>query len=149
MVCCPRLYVVIESKLLRAGRHIFITILAKRIMLYNYIALLFFSVFAVLIPLAYLLGTKLLGRKVPGNAVKNAPFESAEATIGSSRDVDNEYLPMFVLFLPFELVIIILIFWALGYSTVPYSTSVAVIVLALFSMVAALLGYHIASGKND
>ena len=39
-------------------------------MLYNYIALVFFSVFAVLVPLGYLLGTKLLGRKSAGNAVR-------------------------------------------------------------------------------
>ena len=55
---------------------------------------------------------------------------------------------MFVLFLSFELVIIILIFWAIGYSNVPYGTSVAVLMLAFFSMAAALFGYHIASDKN-
>ena len=71
-------------------------------MLYNYIAILFFAVLGISIPLLFLLIAKLIGRRSPGNKIKNAPYESAEESLGGSRDVDNEYLPYFMLFLPFE-----------------------------------------------
>jgi NADH:ubiquinone oxidoreductase subunit 3 (subunit A) len=45
------------------------------------------------------------------NKIKNAPYESAEESIGSARDIENEYLPYFTIFLPFELIIILIFIW--------------------------------------
>ena len=81
-------------------------------MLYNYVALLIFIAFAVFMPVSFIFTAKLLGKKRTGNPVKNAPYESGEETVGNSRDIDNEYLPHFMVFLPFEIIIVALILWS-------------------------------------
>ena len=77
--------------------------------MYSYIVILIFAAFALIIPTLFILSSKLLGNKYTGNKVKNAPYESAEATIGSEIDIDNEYLPYFAIFLPFEIITVIII----------------------------------------
>lgn len=110
-------------------------------MLYDYIALAVFAILALLVPLSMILVSKLISKRSPGNRIKNAPWESGEASVGRARDIDNEYLPYFSLFLPFEVVVGILLVW----STVAYSTSYAVglgmVILALASGVAAVFGF--------
>lgn len=117
-------------------------------MLYNYVALVFFVILGLLIPLSFLLTAKLLAHRVPGNSVKNAPWESAEETTGSSRDIDNEYMPYFMLFLPFELVLVMLILWSSASRGFSYDTSLAILSLAVISAVFSLVGYRFASDKN-
>ena len=67
-------------------------------MLYDYVALVLFVVFAIFIPVSFLLTSKLLRKRGTGNPVKNSPYESGEETIGRSKDIDNEYLSYFMLF---------------------------------------------------
>ena len=117
-------------------------------MLYNYLALAFFSIFAILIPLSFLLTAKLLGRKSTGNPVKNSPFESGEESIGTSKDIGNEYLPMFMLFLPFELIVAILIIWSITYNSLSYDSNLAILALLVVSTIVALVGY-VMSGVSD
>lgn len=117
-------------------------------MLYNYIALVFFVIFGLLIPISFLLTARLLGERVPGNQVKGAPWESGEESIGSSRDVDNEYLPYFLLFLPFELVVVVLFFWSTIAKGIGYDTSLAIIGLGVMASVLSIIGYKFASGKS-
>ncbi len=110
-------------------------------MLYNYLALIVFAVLAFLVPLGLIVGSRLLSRKVPGNRVKNSPWESGEESVGKARDVDNEYLPFFSLFLPFEVVAGIVLVWALVAYGVGYFTGIGVVMLAIASGVAAGFGY--------
>ncbi len=118
-------------------------------MLYTYIALIFFIAFALFIPAAFLFTAKLLGKKVPGNKAKNAPYESGEATIGSSRDIDNEYLPYFTMFLPFEIVAIILLVWSASSASLGYLTNMLYIALPILSLIFVFIGYKLISGRND
>jgi len=112
-------------------------------MLYNYIALLLFIAFAVFVPVSFVLTTKLLGKKEEGNPVKNAPYESGEETIGDSRDVDNEYLPNFMIFLPFEMIIVILILWSTVTKTINFNTNIAIIMLGVLATVLSFIGYKL------
>ena len=112
-------------------------------MLYNYVATLFFAVLGISIPLLFLLLAKLLSRNSPGNPAKNAPYESAEESTGGSRDIDNEYLPYFMLFLPFEVVLAMLMLWATVAKSTDYNTSIGIIILTFLSMVLSIVGYKI------
>ena len=111
-------------------------------MLYNYIALLIFIAFAVFIPVSFLLSAKLLGKKSKGNPVKNAPYESGEETIGTSRDMDNEYLPHFMIFLPFEMIIIVLILWSTVTKNINFGTNIAIIMLGVIATCMSFIGYR-------
>lgn len=115
-------------------------------MLYNYIALLIFIAFAVFMPLSFILTAKLLGKKEAGNPVKNAPYESGEETVGGSRDVDNEYLPHFMIFLPFEIIIAILILWSTVAKSLSYGTDISIIMLGVIATALSFVGYRLASG---
>ncbi len=117
-------------------------------MLYNYIALGLLLLFGLGFPGGLLLASKLIGRKPVSNAVKNAPYESGETTVGSSMDIDNEYLPYYMLFLPFELTIAILLIWASVSNKTGFATGLLVIALAFAAMSISLVGYKVASDKH-
>jgi NADH:ubiquinone oxidoreductase subunit 3 (subunit A) len=117
-------------------------------MLYNYATIFIFLIFGLLVPYSFVLISKLIRKNVAGNSVKNAPWESAEETIGSSRDVDNEYMPYFMLFLPFEMAIVILIVWSTVAKATSYNLSLAILSLGILSVAFSLVGYKFASGKN-
>lgn len=117
-------------------------------MLYNYAAIIVFALIAVFIPISMLLAAKLLRHNVKGNTIKNAPYESAEATIGRNRDVINEYLPFFMLFLPFELVAIVLLIWSSVLRQVSYLNGLLVIGMAVMAAIFAVAGYFIIRGGN-
>ncbi len=114
---------------------------------YNYIALAFFVLFALFIPLSFLLTSKMLRHQSRGNRVKNMAYESAEEPIGKSRDVDNEYLAFFAMFLPFEIVAIIIVLWATAARDVTLGTNVLVIGILIISMILALAGYKFTTDK--
>lgn len=114
-------------------------------MLYNYLALVFFIAFAVFIPVSFLFTAKLLGRKERGNPVKNAPYEGGEETVGNSRDIDNEYLPYFMIFLPFEIVIALLLLWAVASKNIAYNYNIEIIFLGVFATILSFVGYRLAN----
>jgi NADH:ubiquinone oxidoreductase subunit 3 (subunit A) len=115
-------------------------------MLYNYIALLIFVAFAAFVPASFLLAAKLLGRKSSGNPVKNAPYESGEETIGNSKDIDNEYLPHFMIFLPFEIIIVVLILWSTVTKTINLEVNIAILMLGVVATFLSFIGYRMARG---
>ncbi len=117
-------------------------------MLYNYVAIIVFALIAIFMPISMLLMAKLLRHNVKGNAVKNAPYESAEPTIGKNRDVINEYLPFFMLFLPFELVAIVLLIWSSVLRQVSYLNGLLVIGMAVMATIFTIAGYFIIRGGN-
>ncbi len=114
---------------------------------YNYIALGFFVLFAIFVPVSFLLTSKLLRPKSIGNKAKNTPYESAEEPIGSSRDVVNEYLPFFAMFLPFEIIALSIVLWTISARELPLGTNVLVLGLVITSMLLALVGYRFASER--
>lgn len=118
-------------------------------MLFNYIALVVFVAFAIFVPVSFLSTAKMLGKRERGNRVKNAPYEAGEQTIGSSRDIDNEYLPFFMMFLPFEVALVILILWSVVARQLTYMTGIEIIALAVISTVFSIVGYRFISGKNE
>ena len=83
-----------------------------------------------------------------GTVAKNAPYESGEATTGESRDVDNEYMPHFMLFLPFEIVIAILILWSIAPKGLGYYTNVAILMIGFVATVLSFFGYKIGKWLN-
>ncbi len=117
-------------------------------LLYNYIALVFFVIVAIFVPYSFLLTAKLLRRNIPANPVKNAPYESAAATIGANRDVINDYLPFFLIFIPFEVVSMILVFWSSSARSISLNSNILIIGLAVISLLFALVGYKFIRGKN-
>lgn len=114
---------------------------------YNYIALVFFGLFALFVPLSFLLTSKMLRSSKAGNRVKNAPYESAEATIGKNRDIVDEYLPFFAIFLPFEIISMVIILWSVSARSLDLGTNVLVIGLVIISMALALAGFRFATDK--
>ncbi len=117
-------------------------------MLYNYFALAFFAAFGLLLPAAYLLLSKLLRNKAPENPVKNAPFESAEESIGSERVIMHEYEPYFLIFLPFEMSLIVLFFWSFVSRIAPVTVGIAIMTIISVSAALALFGYKLLDGTN-
>lgn len=111
-------------------------------MLYNYIALAFFAIVATLVPASIIIASKLLGKKDKGNPIRNAPYESAEESVGSAKDIDNEYLPLFSIFLPFEVIVGIIIVWSLVAYSIPYAVDIGVVALGVLSAVTAMFGYR-------
>jgi len=115
---------------------------------YNYIALAFFVLFALFVPLSYILTSKLLRQRSKGNRVKNTPYESAEQPIGKTRDIVNEYLSFFAMFLPFEIIAIVIVLWSIAARQLDLADNVAVIGLVIISMALALLGYKFTSDRR-
>jgi NADH:ubiquinone oxidoreductase subunit 3 (subunit A) len=117
-------------------------------MLYNYIALAFFVLFSIAIPAALLFAAKLVHHNEPENPVKNAPYESGEVTMGTNIDVYNEYLPYFMIFIPFEIVVVIILLWAYVSRLLSYDASLYILGIGVASMVLALLGYRLIGVKH-
>ncbi len=115
---------------------------------YNYIALFVFSLISIFVPFSMLLGAKLLRHNSQSNSVKDSPYESAEATLGKNRDIMNEYMPFFMLFLPIEIVAVIILLWSSVSRNVPESSSLMVIGMAAISLMFALFGYIMISGLD-
>lgn len=110
-------------------------------MSYNYVALAVFTILAFIVPFGMILGSRLISRRVPGNKVKNAPWESGEVSVGRARDIDNEYLPFFSLFLPFEVIVGVLLVWSMAAYGLTYSVDMGMMILAVAAGVAAGFGF--------
>ena len=115
---------------------------------YDYIAVLVFAAISVFVPMSLLLTAKLLRHKTNGNAVKGSPYESAEATIGRNRDVINEYLPFFMMFLPFELVAVLLLVWSSALRQASFANGTLAMGLAVMALAFAFAGYFMIRGGD-
>lgn len=117
-------------------------------MLYNYLSLVFFVAFAIFIPVSFIITSKMLRKRSNPNPIKTAPYESGEATIGSGRDIDIEYLPFFMVFLPFEIIAILILVWGINAINIPYKTDLEMIGLLSVITLLSILGYKYIGGKN-
>jgi len=116
-------------------------------MLYNYIGVFVFFIFALLVPILFLIFSILIREKSRSSKVKSAPYESAEESYGSARDVENEYIPYFLLFLPFELIVIFLLIWAPLFKLIDLSSNIIIILLSVVAMFFALVIYKTITTK--
>ena len=117
-------------------------------MLYNYVAILFFLALALFIPYSLLLTSLIIRRNYGNNKVKNSPYESAEEAIGTSMVVQVEYLPIFAMFLPFEIISLIVLLWAYVAQMVSYGSGLAMMGLIVVAMLFGLISYKFISDKN-
>ncbi len=101
--------------------------------------------FAVFMPLSFLAASKLLRPNTAKNHVKNAPYESAEQTVGKSMDVINEYIGFFSIFLAFEIIVIAMVLWAYSSKYFSYGASLLIILSLILSMVFSLIAYKLSS----
>jgi NADH:ubiquinone oxidoreductase subunit 3 (subunit A) len=114
-------------------------------MSYNLVAQMFFVVLGLSIPILFLFAAKLISRRSSNNPVKNAPYEGTEESLGG-RGASNEYLPYMILFIPFNVVLSILILWSLASKVINYETSIAIIFLVATAMVFSFIGYKLIGG---
>ncbi len=117
-------------------------------MFYNYLALLIFIGMALFIPYSLLLTSISLRRRVPKNKVKNAPYESAEETIGEGLVVQVEYLPIFAMFLPFEIISVVVLLWASVARSVSYYSGLEMVGMVVVAMLFGLISYKFISDPN-
>ncbi|MCL5433472.1 MAG: NADH-quinone oxidoreductase subunit A [Candidatus Marsarchaeota archaeon] len=112
-------------------------------MLYNYIAIVVLVVFAILVPLEYLMFSALIRAKSRPNAVKQKPYESAEESTDGVHDIESEYFSFFVLFLPFEFIIVLLLLWAPLAKIMALSDNVLMLGLPILAMLFSAIIYKI------
>ncbi|MCL4387682.1 NADH-quinone oxidoreductase subunit A [Candidatus Marsarchaeota archaeon] len=117
-------------------------------MLYNYIALVLFVLLGIFIPVSFLMTAKILGRKYRPNDVKDAPYESGEKVVGSSKDIDSEYFPFIMLFLPFEVVAILALVWSYASGIMSRYSGLYIVLLLVFATVFSLIGYRVIGDDN-
>jgi NADH:ubiquinone oxidoreductase subunit 3 (subunit A) len=117
-------------------------------MYYNYIALLFFSVVAIGVPALMLFASRLLRKESVGNPTKNAPYESGEETIGRMQDIDTEYFPFLMIFLPFEILAVFLLLVMPSLYSFSYSMGIALLGLLVIAAAFSLAGYKLISGRR-
>ncbi len=114
-------------------------------MQFEAMAFIFFTLLSVFIPVSFLFSSRLLGKRYAGNPVKNSPYESGEATIGKSRDIDAEYFPYFIIFLPLELIAVFVILWSAYSSYAGKLSGLYVIALVMLATGFAVFGYKLIS----
>jgi NADH:ubiquinone oxidoreductase subunit 3 (subunit A) len=118
-------------------------------MLYDYISFAFFTLVAVLVPVSLIVFSKIVRSRKSPNKVKGAPYESGEESVGTYRSAEIEYLPFAMLFLPFEIIAIIVLLWASGARQDTLLANLAVLGLAAMASAFALVCYKIVSEKNE
>ncbi len=114
-----------------------------------YVTLIISFLFALFMPLSFLIASKLMRVKKEKNPIKNAPYESAEETIGGSLNIMNGYIGFFSIFLSFELITVILILWAYSSNYFSYTTSLLILFTLVLSMIFSLIAYKLSSGINE
>lgn len=115
---------------------------------YTFVVVFFFGAIALFVPLSMLLLAKLLGARTRQNPVKLENYESAEAPIGTKRDVTSEYLHYFPLYLGFEMVIVVLLGWGTVYTKLSQMVGLGIIGLSAIAFVMAAFALAIAHSKD-
>jgi NADH:ubiquinone oxidoreductase subunit 3 (subunit A) len=117
-------------------------------MQFEAMAFIFFTLFSIFIPASFLFSSRMLRKRYAGNPVKNSPYESGEETIGKSRDIDAEYFPYFIIFLPFELIAVFAILWSAYSSYAGKLSGLYVIALIALATCFAIFGYKLINDNH-
>ncbi|BCS91334.1 MAG: NADH-quinone oxidoreductase subunit A [Candidatus Micrarchaeota archaeon] len=119
-------------------------------MLIDYIVLLILVIFSIGFPVSVVLGSILLGRREVRNEVKNLPFESGEEPFDlTSKDINLEYLPYFVMFIVFEIIAAILIAAAYSKAEIGSSSMLYLLIIALLATILEIFIYKIANERYE
>ena len=117
-------------------------------MAFTYATLAVFAFLAAFVPISMLLLAKTLGPRTKQNPIKLETYESAEFPIGTHKDVTNDYLHYFPLYLGFEIVVVILFAWIIVSGKVGREIGIALIGVSFGAFVLASIGIIIASTKE-
>lgn len=114
----------------------------------NAVAIVIFFVFAILTPASLIFASIMLRRRTKRNPVRDAAYESAEASTGTRISVMNEYLHYFGMFIAYEILVAMILVWAPVARTISFNSSVAMITLLIIGMAFAVFVMLIAR-KDD
>ncbi len=117
-------------------------------MLYDYIAVLFFAAFGVAIPAMFLLVSRAMRSRGAASRTKGLPYESGEQSTGASRDIDNEYLPYLMSFMPLEIIALVIILWAASARALTYQQNLLFIGIAVIATGFMFTAYKLINDKQ-
>jgi NADH:ubiquinone oxidoreductase subunit 3 (subunit A) len=112
------------------------------------VSIIVFIALALLVPGSMLLLSKMIGAKPRQNPVKLGNYESAEVPIGSARDITNEYLHYFPLYLGFEVVVVIILAWSTAYGKLSMARDLEIMGISVLAFVMSVLALAIAHMKD-
>ena len=112
------------------------------------ITLAVFATLAFLVPLSMLAFSKLIGARPNQNPIKLGNYESAEVPFGPHKDVTNEYLHYFPLYLGFELVAVIILSWVIVFNNYYTGIDVIIIGISVFAFILSMFAILIARSKD-
>ena len=115
---------------------------------YTYVAVGVFAFLALFVPVSMLFLAKIIGARPKQNPIKLENYESAESPIGTHRDITNDYLQYFPIYLGFEIVLIILLSWVLVSSGVSSFVSFAVLLILIGAFVLSVFGLALAQVRE-
>lgn len=101
----------------------------------DYLALLIFFLFSLLVPASMILTSAMLRRRTRTNPVGRNSYESAERSFGSRISIMNEYIHYFSMFIAFEMVIAIILLWTFAAPAMSISSSVVILSLLAVAFV--------------
>ena len=101
----------------------------------NAAALTIFILFSLFVPASMILTSILLRKRTRRNTVRDAPYESAEQTIGSGMSIMREYLNYFTMFIAYEILVAMLFVWVPVARSIPFRSNVAMLSLLAIGMV--------------
>ena len=111
---------------------------------YTYVAVAIFAALALFVPISMLILARLIGARPSQNPIKLENYESAETPIGRSRDITNDYLEYFPLYLGFEIVIVIVLSWAAVSGSISMPVSLGIIGISAGSFILSALALGVA-----
>lgn len=114
----------------------------------DYLAIAVFGFLALLVPGIMLFLIRMLGPRTKQNAVKLLNYESAEESIGTHRDITNEYLHYFSLYLGFEFTVIVVMAWVYVFNVSLVKINVMIMMLLAVAFVFSLFALIIAKIKE-
>jgi NADH:ubiquinone oxidoreductase subunit 3 (subunit A) len=117
-------------------------------MLYDYIATLFFAAFGIAIPAMFLAISRFIRKEGARSKTKDLPYESGERSTGTSMDIDNEYLPYLMSFMPLEIIALIVILWAVTARALTYEQNLLFIGIAIMATAFVFIAYRFINDKH-
>jgi NADH:ubiquinone oxidoreductase subunit 3 (subunit A) len=114
----------------------------------DYLAVLVFVIFSLLIPASLLLFSKLIRKHGDSNPVSTLNFESGEESTGSRLTIMKEYFHYFSAFLAFEIVAAVILLWAMTARTLPSEANIGILAFAIFGFTFEIFAMLLAAKKE-
>ena len=114
----------------------------------DYLAVLVFVIFSLLIPASLLVFSKLIRIRGDSNQVSTLNFESGEESKGSRLTIMKEYFHYFSAFLAFEIVAAVILLWVVTAKTLPPEVNIAILAFAIFGFAFEIFAMLLATNKE-